>query len=62
MNDEDWGDESILSGGGEWLKEHNGTYSKYMSIHYRDGRVDRHIMETGVTEKEFFKRRLDGTD
>ena len=62
MNDDDWQDETILSGGGEWLKENDGTYTKYMSISYKNGRVNRHIMESGVTEKEFFKRRLDGTD
>jgi hypothetical protein len=60
--DDDWEDETILSGGGEWLKESDGTYTKYMSISYKNGRVDRHRMESGITEKEFFKRRLDGTD
>ena len=62
MNDDDWKDETILSGGGEWLKESDGTYTKYMSISYKNGRVDRHTMESDVTEKEYFKRRLDGTD
>jgi len=61
MNDDDWKDETILSGGGEWSKEENGSYTKYMRIHYRDGRVDQHIMESGVTEKEYFRRRLDGS-
>lgn len=68
MNDEDemnayeWGNETILSNGGEWHKVKNGTYTKYMRIHYRDGRVDQHILESNVTEKEYFKRKLDGTD
>jgi len=66
MNDDDmnayeWDGETILSGGGEWLKEKDGSYTKYMSVHYRDGRVDRHIMESGVTEKEYFKKKLDGS-
>ena len=61
MNDDDWEDETILGGGGEWLKENDGSYTKYMSIQYKNGRVDRHLMESGVTEKEFFQRRLDGS-
>lgn len=61
MNDDDWKDETILTGGGEWCKEKDGLYTKYMSISYRNGRVDRHIMESGVTEKEYFQRRLDGS-
>lgn len=61
MND-DWEDETLLGGGGEWLKESDGTYTKYMCIHYKNGRTDRHTMESDVSEKEYFKRRLDGTD
>ena len=53
--------EAIQGGGAEWLKEEDGSYTKYMRIHYRDGRVDQHIMESGVTEKEYFQRRLDGS-
>jgi len=62
MNDDDWENKTILHGGGEWLKEKDGLYTKYMNIHYKDGRVDRHIMESGVTEKEYFKKKLDGSD
>ena len=62
MNDNDWEDETILTGGGDWRKEADGTWTKSMNIHYRNGRVDTHLMESGVTEKEYFKRRLDGTD
>lgn len=61
MNDEDWQDETILSGGAEWRKEENNTYTKYMTISYKNGRSDIHLMESGVTEKEFFRRRLDGS-
>lgn len=59
MND-DKENKTTLSG--EWVLEEDGLYYKYISIHYRHGRVDRHIMESSVTEKEYFKRRLDGTD
>jgi len=59
---EDQKDGTLLGGGSEWLKEDDSTYTKYMCIHYRDGRIDRHIMESGLSEKEYFKRRLDGSD
>lgn len=60
MNDNDTEDKTTLSG--EWVLENDGLWSKYISIHYRHGRVDRHTLESNVTEKEYFKRRLDGTD
>ena len=59
MNDED---ESTTYGGHDiWNKESNGTYTRTLSIYYKNGRSDNHIMETGVSEKEYFRRRLDGT-
>lgn len=46
---------------GEWLKELNGTYTRYLCIYYRNGRVDKHVVESCVSEKEYFRRKLNGT-
>ena len=50
----------IKSDAYEWRKEANNTYTRTMSIYYRH-RTDTHILETNITEKEYFRRRLDGT-
>lgn len=59
MNDDNLKDETTLSG--EWVLEEDGLWSKYICIHHRHGRVDRHTLESNVTEKEYFRRKLDGT-
>ena len=60
MNDDD--NESITYGENYiWYKEANGTYTRTVSIYYKNGRQDNHIMESNVSEKEYFLRRLDGT-
>lgn len=60
MNDDDKVD-TLYGGQYVWNKEPNGTYTCTLSIYYKNGRCDNHIMEDGVSEKEYFRRKLDGT-
>lgn len=60
MNNDEEG-EILDKGRYVWNEESNGTYTKTVSIYYRHGRMDTHILEEGISQKEYFRRKLDGT-
>ncbi len=59
MNDNNVG--TTLSGNWGWEKQDDGTYTKSLTIYYKHGRNLHQIIEENVSEKEYFKRKLDGT-
>lgn len=59
MNDDETGTTYGADYG--WSKQENGTYTKSMIIYYKNGKNDYVVLEENVSEKEYFKRKLDGT-
>ena len=60
MNDDNL-DDTTFSGAYGWEKQSDGTYTKSLTIYYKRGRPLRQIMEENISEKEYFKRKLNGT-
>lgn len=58
-----------MRGGKFWVKEKNrffskeknGTYTCVINVEYKDGTIAYEVVEERVSEKDYFKRRLDGT-
>lgn len=44
----------------EWRKLHDGTWQEFRIRHYTDGSGTQHPLNTPITEKEYFKRKLGG--
>lgn len=59
MNDNDLN--TVYEGYFEWSQQIDGTYTKSLTIYYRYGRHQQQIIEENISEKEYFKRKLDGT-
>lgn len=59
MNDNEL--DTIYGGDYGWSKQPNGTYTKSLTIYYKHGRQLHQIIEENISEKEYFKRKLDGT-
>lgn len=41
-----------------WVREDDGTYTKMKMIYGKDMSIDWEILESDISEKEFFKRKL----
>ena len=53
--------ETTLGGMASWIKHTDGSYTKIMTVYYKHGKIDFQILEENVSEKDYFKRKLDGT-
>lgn len=53
--------DTTMGGNWGWEKQSDGTYTKSLTIYYKHGKQLQQIIEENVSEKEYFKRKLDGT-
>lgn len=53
--------ETTLGGSISWHKEDDGTYIKVLTSLSKSGKYNYKVIEQNVNEKDYFKRRLDGT-
>lgn len=60
MTNDDLSD-TTYGGAFGWEKQSDGTYTKSLTIYYKRGRPMQQIIEENVSEKEYFKRKLNGT-
>lgn len=59
MNDEDFG--TTYGGNYVWERRENGMYTQTLRVYYKNGRYTDTILREDITEKEYFKFKLDGT-
>jgi len=58
----DWHDETIMWGGFFWEEEADGTWTKRLKVKRFSGEKIREVVEEGVSRKEYFARKLAGTE
>jgi len=58
----DWHGETILWGGFFWEEEADGTWTKRGKVRRFNGEEINEVVEVGVSRKDYFARKLAGTD